>query len=1020
MRKAAFHIFGFLALLVGAAIPAWGQCSSYTTITGTVIDPHLIPYQTAFVTADLFPPGVNSPTCTPASGGTRLQFSTHIGPTQLDINGSFTLQVPTSSVITPTTQWTFTIGIAPAVILPWGTGPQSFTYTVTVTGSSMDLSVPLTALAPALTKPFCAPGSSTAGCFGGVGSCILTGLLDTNVLFIHPNATCDATPKFTWDVTKENLQAGDGTNTIGAVATITDTYGSGNTVCSSTNPTTCSEVYASGSGNDVESSGANLHDVFTEIGVSGQGNFVVGNISNTYVIGGGPTFGNRNAIFSDASSTIKDSLCFMSACSLNSENGATVSIVDLTGDSNTFNGAGASAVGQDIFLTGFLNSGEADDTSIVSSLFKYGEGLLATASGASTLQDYYGLGNSSTTLGDTTVTAAGASAARFLIDVGFSNAYASSAGHSFKRVYGFGELDSFSASSADVQDMYGIGDNLTEANCSHCLALGESISLSASNVLRIGMDAAGELDVTPGAVALNYASTLSPLCTNGSKVITTAGCAAMSGTVNAALQFSAPYYSGAGSTNVISGISPPTTFGVWTEVWNTGTGGAVVPTFTLAGVPVNSISSASPTVIGDATGTDRATLLRTTNNTTSTAVTVPSPFGSNFPFVHCNAGTVTATDTPSSSTVNGNSTLVLQPQPSGGNPECALWWSDNSNWFSAEIVPTDANGSVAASAIPSNVPITSLTLPYNNQSPTGTTLNKIVKIVSDPPVAEIITTSDNNASFGIAHSGAGTTGIVQVAVIGQQGCVFDGATTALDYVVASTTTAGDCHDSGSGVTFPTGVVVLGTVLSTNGSGGTYTVNLFTPDTASATSGPNGKGTTIQANGTNTKSIVNLNSTTPAAPAGDQNCTPQSSNSGNTTSESCYISSLFGANIVDGLAPVTITTGTSATLGSTYKSGYTVNQEATAAAGVAYTLPPAAAGLQYCINNGYNGSAADTGVLTLNTSASGQFIFNLATGTLTASGGNLTSGGAAGDSLCVRGDDSTHWTAFAQFGTWTVH
>src|SRR5579872_7134469 len=88
---------------------------------------------------------------------------------------------------------------------------------------------------------------------------------------------------------------------------------------------------------------------------------------------------------------------------------------------------------------------------------------------------------------------------------------------------------------------------------------------------------------------------------------------------------------------------------------------AVVPTFTIAGVPVNSISSASPTVIGDATGTDRATLLRTTNNTTSTAVTVPSPFGSNFPFVHCNAGTVTATDTPSSSTVNGNSTLVLQP-----------------------------------------------------------------------------------------------------------------------------------------------------------------------------------------------------------------------------------------------------------------------------------------------------------------------------------------------------------------------
>lgn len=130
-------------------------------------------------------------------------------------------------------------------------------------------------------------------------------------------------------------------------------------------------------------------------------------------------------------------------------------------------------------------------------------------------------------------------------------------------------------------------------------------------------------------------------------------------------------------------------------------------------------------------------------------------------------------------------------------------------------------------------------------------------------------------------------------------------------------------------------------------------------------------------------------------------------------------SLLASGIVDGTAPVTVTTGTTATLGGTYKSGYTDNQEATAATAVAYTLPTAAAGLQYCIDNSWNGTAATTGVLTLNTSASGQFII-FTDGTLTATGGNVTSGGAAADSACVRGVDATHWQLYVQRGTWTKH
>ena len=130
------------------------------------------------------------------------------------------------------------------------------------------------------------------------------------------------------------------------------------------------------------------------------------------------------------------------------------------------------------------------------------------------------------------------------------------------------------------------------------------------------------------------------------------------------------------------------------------------------------------------------------------------------------------------------------------------------------------------------------------------------------------------------------------------------------------------------------------------------------------------------------------------------------------------SSVIASGIVDGQAPVTITTGSTATLGGTYSSGYTVNHEGTAATAVTYTLPTAAAGKQYCVKNGNNGSAADTGVLTLQTSAAGQsIVYN---GTAGASDGYPVSGGAAGDAACVVGISSTQWEAYAQVGTWTVH
>lgn len=118
------------------------------------------------------------------------------------------------------------------------------------------------------------------------------------------------------------------------------------------------------------------------------------------------------------------------------------------------------------------------------------------------------------------------------------------------------------------------------------------------------------------------------------------------------------------------------------------------------------------------------------------------------------------------------------------------------------------------------------------------------------------------------------------------------------------------------------------------------------------------------------------------------------------------------------------TSTPVSVSSTACTGSYNNQNATAGTAVTYNLPTAAAcsnGLpkQFCFTNSNNGSAANTGVLTISTSASGQFI-TFTDGTQSATGGNVTSGGAASDAACVMEVDTTHWQLYVQRGTWTKH
>jgi len=127
-----------------------------------------------------------------------------------------------------------------------------------------------------------------------------------------------------------------------------------------------------------------------------------------------------------------------------------------------------------------------------------------------------------------------------------------------------------------------------------------------------------------------------------------------------------------------------------------------------------------------------------------------------------------------------------------------------------------------------------------NASVGGTTQNRIAKLSGAPSTALTATVTDTTKLVGIVIAGAGTTGNAQIVTNGNVACDFDGATTAGDYVGASTTSAGKCTDLGSSL--PTsGVQVLGRVLSTIASAGSATVYVFTGEQGRG--GTAGSGTT---------------------------------------------------------------------------------------------------------------------------------------------------------------------------------
>lgn len=124
----------------------------------------------------------------------------------------------------------------------------------------------------------------------------------------------------------------------------------------------------------------------------------------------------------------------------------------------------------------------------------------------------------------------------------------------------------------------------------------------------------------------------------------------------------------------------------------------------------------------------------------------------------------------------------------------------------------------------SGPPATYLVL--SNDITTGTTTNTLTKMLG--ATAIISATTDTGGVVGITVSGAGKSGNATIQQNGSVSCVFDGSTTAGDYVQISSTVVGNCHDAGGA--FPVnGAQIIGRAQLTAAGAGTYAMLFFGPE-----------------------------------------------------------------------------------------------------------------------------------------------------------------------------------------------
>lgn len=167
MRRIAL----FLSLFF-AALPALAQV---TAVTGTVTDSNAVPYAGGTIKAQLVlaGPGAtgqatvtvnNAQQCRSAGQGSapcQVPFQGTVGPVALDNTGSFSLSLQDNALVNFVgSQWLLSV-TNPGAPPPLGTGPQSCSATLTITGASQSVTSSFSAC-PALSKASGNPNSTLA------------------------------------------------------------------------------------------------------------------------------------------------------------------------------------------------------------------------------------------------------------------------------------------------------------------------------------------------------------------------------------------------------------------------------------------------------------------------------------------------------------------------------------------------------------------------------------------------------------------------------------------------------------------------------------------------------------------------------------------------------------------------------------------------------------------------------------------------------------------------------------------
>jgi hypothetical protein len=128
-------------------VPATG----FTTVNCTVLDPNNLPYSNGTWSANFVDPG--TPGRTPLINGGII---TRVYAGDMDVNGTFTVDLPDNVVVGTqsgalNTQWTFAFA---SKSTPTGVGqPPTFQVTLTITGSTQNISAAVQAAAAAFSGP---------------------------------------------------------------------------------------------------------------------------------------------------------------------------------------------------------------------------------------------------------------------------------------------------------------------------------------------------------------------------------------------------------------------------------------------------------------------------------------------------------------------------------------------------------------------------------------------------------------------------------------------------------------------------------------------------------------------------------------------------------------------------------------------------------------------------------------------------------------------------------------------------